>query len=244
MPNKRPAIKWRDTDEEKLSRAVRNYNRKLDRLAKTQPYLADMLPDRLNKRELKNRIMTRSDFNRVVRSAERFSQRGAEQIVTNEAGFSLTRYEKREVAYKLSAVNRRRAELLQKYEAMEVMSQGKTTGQKRGQMPSIRMRELAPKKFNWSTMTRQHYDQFVKTLNKQAYDKFTEQKNALHKRNYIKAFKAVFGNTQPELLKRLMELPAEDIVDKYYTDQNATFDFYYDPIALDLKAEVLKKTWL
>lgn len=243
MSNKRPTIKWRDTDEEKLSRAVRNYNRKLDRLAKTQPYLADMLPDRLNKRELKNRIATRSDFNKVVKSAERFSQRGAEQLVTNEAGFTLTRYEKREVAYKLSAVNRRRAELLQKYEAMEVVNQGQKTGATRGQMPSQRLASLKPKKFNWKTMTRQHYQAFLKTLNKQAFDKYVTEMDAMYKWNYIKALKQVLPKEYDYIIDKVKAMDPEEVIKRFYSDQNATIDFIYDPIGLKLKAEVLDQIW-
>ena len=243
MPSNRPVIKWRDTDEEKLSRAVRNYNRKLDRLAKTNPFLADMLPDRLSKRELKNRIMTRNDFNRIVRSAERFSKKGAEQLVTNEVGFTVTKYEKREVAYKLAAVNRRRAELMNRYSAMEIINQGKRTGRTRGEFPAQRLMELRPKKFNWARMTRQHYEEFIKTLNKQSFDRYISESNENYKKNYIKALRSVFGKSQEGLVAKVMALSADEVIERYYADQNASIDFPYDPIELELKLEVLNKVW-
>lgn len=243
MPSKRPEIKWRDSDEEKLSRAVRNYNRKLDRLAKKQPYLRDMLPDRLSKRELKNRITTRQDFNRVVRSAERFSKRGAESLITNEAGFAITKYEKREVSYKLAVINRKRAEQLRRYEEMEVINQGKGTGIKRGQMPSQRLAALKPKRFNWDKMTRQHYEAFLKTLNKQAFDKYTQEMDAMYKWNYIKALKQVLPPKYAYIIEKVKQMDPEEVIERFYTDQNATIDFIYDPVALNLKAEVLDKVW-
>ena len=82
---KRYNIKWRDTDEKALAKAVRKFNAKRTRLLKQVPELEEFLPAKLSTKELKKTIKTRRDFNNEINSIERFMQKGAEKpIVTKE----------------------------------------------------------------------------------------------------------------------------------------------------------------
>ena len=73
-------IKWRETDEEKLRRAVRNYNAKISRLEKDPEYGFDkhLLPRRASVKDLREQIGTRKDFNKQIDRLQSFSQRGGE----------------------------------------------------------------------------------------------------------------------------------------------------------------------
>lgn len=73
-------IKWRESDEQKLRRAVKNYNAKISRLEKDPEYGFDkhLLPRRVSAKELRQQIGTRKDFNKQIDKLEGFSKRGGE----------------------------------------------------------------------------------------------------------------------------------------------------------------------
>ena len=83
-------IRWTDSDNEELKRAVRNFNAKVDRVAKKHPELASNLPEKVRVKELKELIDTRADLKRELNSLRRFSKKGAEQIiVVTESNYNL-----------------------------------------------------------------------------------------------------------------------------------------------------------
>lgn len=75
-----PNIRWRKADNENLTRAVRNYNAKIARMAKKDP--GAELPPRISIKDIRADIQTRSDFNDVLRSLRAFSSRGGESSIS------------------------------------------------------------------------------------------------------------------------------------------------------------------
>ena len=73
-------IKWRETDEQRLQRAVRNYNAKIRRLEKDPEYGFEkhLLPRKASVKEMRGQIQTRKDYNRLIGGLEGFSARGGE----------------------------------------------------------------------------------------------------------------------------------------------------------------------
>lgn len=116
-------IRWTKDDKANLRKAVNNFNSKIKRL---EALGKENLPDKVSYKELigigklqedgiDNQIYSRQELNNVIRSLKRFSQRGAEDIVTLPSGEKLTRWERREIAYKkaraIRRINREIAEL-------------------------------------------------------------------------------------------------------------------------------------
>lgn len=73
--SKQPNIRWRQSDNESLRKAVKNYNAKITRLAKSKPELKDHLPERASMKTLREKIGTRADFNRQLGKLQEFAQR-------------------------------------------------------------------------------------------------------------------------------------------------------------------------
>lgn len=73
-----PNIRWRKADQEDLSRAVKNYNAKITRLAKKDP-MAE-LPQRVSVKDIRSGIKTRDDYKDVLQSLRSFSAKGGEKI--------------------------------------------------------------------------------------------------------------------------------------------------------------------
>lgn len=72
-----PNIRWRKADNENLSRAVKNYNAKLSRLAKKDPSAA--LPPRVSIKDIRAGIRTRDDYKDTLQALRSFSAKGGEK---------------------------------------------------------------------------------------------------------------------------------------------------------------------
>ena len=72
-----------------ISRVVSNYNRKIARLSNAG---VDLLPSKVSIRTLKNQFTNRRDLNVYLRELQKFSKRGAENIVTID-GNRFTQYD-------------------------------------------------------------------------------------------------------------------------------------------------------
>ena len=72
-----------------ISRVVSNYNRKIARLSNAG---VDLLPSKVSIRTIKNQFTNRRDLNVYLRELQKFSKRGAENIVTID-GNRFTQYD-------------------------------------------------------------------------------------------------------------------------------------------------------
>lgn len=79
MSRKSP-IRWRQSDNEELRKAVKNYNAKITRLENKNPELTNVLPARASMRELRKNIETRAEFNRELNRMIEFSKRDIDSV--------------------------------------------------------------------------------------------------------------------------------------------------------------------
>lgn len=92
MNNKIPSIiRWKRSDYAKLSYAVRQFNKTIDKLDNID---RNVLPEEMNYKELRDNIYSRSELNRIIKSLRRFSVQPSQQsIVKIPSGEQLTRWE-------------------------------------------------------------------------------------------------------------------------------------------------------
>lgn len=72
-----------------ITRVVTNFNRKVARLQKAG---YDLLPSKVSAREIKKRFDNKTELNTYLRDLQRFSRRGAEEVITI-GGKDYTKYE-------------------------------------------------------------------------------------------------------------------------------------------------------
>lgn len=72
-----------------ITRVVSNFNRKVARLQKAG---YDLLPSKVSAREIKKRFDNKTELNTYLRDLQRFSRRGAEEVITI-GGKDYTKYE-------------------------------------------------------------------------------------------------------------------------------------------------------
>ena len=120
-------INWREEDTKELTRVVRNFNAKIQRLSKTNPGITNLLPEKVSASELKNLINTRQDLKRELNALNRFSKRGSETIVEiqeNDYGLKTTKWQRTEMNRRVGVINRKRKARLEQFSNIEMKSGG------------------------------------------------------------------------------------------------------------------------
>lgn len=88
-------IKWKRKDYLTLGRAISNFNKKINRLNAEEKKL--YLPETIDYKEVKGKIYTRNELNRILNSLKRFSKAGAENPIITEGNRVLTKWEAKEL---------------------------------------------------------------------------------------------------------------------------------------------------
>jgi hypothetical protein len=192
--------------------------------------------------ELKH--LPRNEFNKKVKSLERFTRRGAEKEIVSATGNRVTAWEKNEVTLKVAQINRERTRERKAIENMDATSRGEKIGLKRGEMGSERLNELKPKKFEFDKIKGgAEWERFKASVEKQASPQARHLRMEQYKENYIKGLRAAFGDYADDIIEIINDLPAETVVKTYYCEQEATIDFFYDPQEMETKLDVLGDIW-
>lgn len=201
-------IRWKPDDEKELRKAVKNFNAKINRVAKKDPKNKNALPEKVTLKDLKDLINTRQDLKREINSLKRFSKRGAEALVDlpdNKYNLKTTKWQKTEMNRRAGIINRKRKKRLEDVMNTPLYSRGESLGYKRGDigMGDAEINQLQPIKAFTPSMNRPDLKAKFKTLQKESQNSFWDAKDEQMKRNYLKG---LLENYNPEDLK--------DVVDK------------------------------
>ena len=96
------AIRYDKKLNQEINRTIKNFNQKIARLEKQE---RELLPSKITKKDLKSSVYTRAELQRKLKELQRFSKRGAEDIIETKGGVKLTQYE-------LSNIKRENARLI------------------------------------------------------------------------------------------------------------------------------------
>lgn len=220
-------IKWRKQDKQKVANTVRQFNSKITRLLKKNPALKPYLPDRINAKELTKNIQTRSDFNREINSLGRFLKKGAETPITTDTGLRTTQWQRKEIGYKVANINRQRTAERKRANVSTFT----------GTMGTIQKNNLEPKQYDFNKIKPSDWDKFVQNVEKQVKENYFSEKNELYKQNYMTAISNVFNKEDSARLSAILQnIPAEDLIDLFYSDPVLQIDFVYDPLEASVLA--------
>lgn len=88
------AIRYDKKLNQEINRTIKNFNQKIARLEKENK---ELLPEKITKQSLKENVYTRQELRRRLKSMQRFSKRGAQDIVTTSGGVKITKYKLNEI---------------------------------------------------------------------------------------------------------------------------------------------------
>lgn len=85
-------IRWRKEDSIELQRAINRFNSNVRKLRK-QDNLVNYLPSTLNYNQVREGIISRKEFNRVINSLKSFSRKSGSDIYETISGQKITKWE-------------------------------------------------------------------------------------------------------------------------------------------------------
>ena len=203
--------------------------------------MREHLPQRVKKSDIVNSIETRADFNRVLNSLKRFSQKGAEAPVKSSRGAKSTKWEVEEFALKQRIENARRSRERKKLNEEEMKSRGKKLDMKRGEMGTIRENELKPSRKKFKNLSQKEWELAKGYIDNMLDASYREDKQKRMKANYIKGM--IEAGFSQELIDMVENTPLDKFIKTFNTDTEATFDFIYDPLELIIKENALRGVW-
>lgn len=227
-------IRWRESDEQELKRVVRNFNAKIDRLAKKDPKNANTLPEKVRVGQLKELIDTRQDLKRELKSLQRFSKRGSEELVEipdSQYNIKITAWQKQEMSIRAGLVSRKRKKRKSELEELEVKSRGQELGYKVGQVGMGKADEIAlrPIKAFYRTMNRVDVNKRFKSLVKQSQSTYFNRADEQYRKNYINSLLENYNSEDiGDVIQKIEEMSIKDFI-ALVKSEDPNFEFNYPP---------------
>lgn len=214
-------IKWTKSQQQKLRKAVKNFNARLKTAQKNAKNI-DLLPAKQFVKQAKQNIYSRKDLEKYIKSLETFTAETA-QTVANEYGVQSTIWEILETKRRVKSENaRRRAKEKQR---KKVYSQGvEITGAEL----MARKNENKPFTFDFSKfVTQSSFNKFVETFEQMNDKKRGETDPQIYKEEINKALDNI-GIT--DIVIRAMYNAIGDKLLELYTagHESANIKFIYD----------------
>lgn len=244
--------KRRTSLDRDIERTLKNYNAKIERVTKKNPNIAKYQPEKITVKQFKQKAETKKyttrDIKRELKSLQRYSNKGAELPTTaKKTGHTTTKWERKEIGYKVAVINRQRTRDKKLYGELEATSFGKQLGYTRNQMGSERAQDFEPKKYNFDSIpSGKAWEKFVESVDKQVIDSYTEERLQRYKDNYLKAIDNHLGEYGAELKAIVERIPAKEVVKTYYQEEQADIQFIYPDytfLANDFKLDALMQIW-
>lgn len=249
--SKQYSIRWTQNDSKELSKAIRNFNAKVKRLEQKHAGTNVIIPEKLSVKEMKDLINTRRDLQREIKSLQRFTQRGAEEIVTipnTDNNITLTQWQKKEMSIRAGVVNRKRNQRLKNLEAKELESGGESLGYTRGDIGMGKADKLAlrPTKAFTPKMHKGDVKAKFKHLMKESQSDYWTKRDILMRDNYIKALEENFNpNDIKDIIKEIKSMNLGEFKDKLLSNPE-DFNTAYPPDDEQYEGYLtqLKSTWI
>ena len=239
--SKKSRIRWRESDLQELQRVINNFNAKIYRTRKNHPELTEYLPATISKKQAMNDIYSRADYNKLIASYKRFTQKGSEKIVKSDRGATATRWAIDEFKRNQRAENISRAMKKKQLMEAEVTNTNKPTGYKVKEMGSIRENSLQPSKKKFHNMSMTEFEKASKLFEKKMLDSYKIEQKQQMIRNYMKGL--IREGFSDDMISLMNAVDPDTFYQTMITERQASFDFIYDPLERERKEEELKEIW-
>lgn len=240
--SKKYNIRWRDSDLQELERTIKNFNSKVRYHKNKGNKDAQFLPDTQTKTKALQEIKTRADYNRYIKSLQRFSEKGAETVLKDSKGNRKTtkwaweEYKRKEKAQNMWKARERKriAELPQKSRGQEVGYNVR--------MDTEKMNSLKPTHRTLDSISSHYeFERFTRTVDNRINQAKLEEHFNRVKENYITSMRAV--GIDGDIIDYIEELDGQTISDTMMIDTEASITFVYSQEELTLKNESLRNVW-
>lgn len=227
------AIRYDKKLNQEINRTIKNFNQKIARLEKEQK---ELLPSKITKKNLKSNVYTRTELKRKLKELQRFSTRGAEEVITTSGGVRLTKYELNEIKRENARVKRNITREINRLKVEKPKIFGKKQTSTYSEMGDhdflnlVARRKALEKDVN--KLSREEFERFTKLVEKTGRNQ--QYMNNIFKENYFDmltktAYYFDYDNEKLAYLKdRLMKLQPNDFLKLFKEDKSvrAILDYY------------------
>lgn len=258
-------IRWKQSDNDDLKKAVKNFNAKISRLEKkyekeypNKPYQSYALPKRVTTKELKEVIQSRQDLKRELKALRRFSERGAEELVSAPVlknTIEITKWQRDEMLRRERYINKGRKKQYDIIFNLQAEDRGKPLGYTVGEigMGETDKNELMPINAFTESMDRSGVHKRYRTLRRESQYSYWREKEMTLMNNVIKGIDANYSGLFPdeadELIKAIESMSFTEFYRKFKS-QTGIMEIVSPPHGsnmvdtLSVNIEALKTTWL
>lgn len=222
-------LRWKPEDSKNLERAINRFNRKLTSLEKKNPELKGVLPERASYNWYRDVINTRYDLTREIRTLDKFSKPGQEQLYEVGQGVKITKWQLSESERRVNKINKEREARLQKRLATRKYASGKSLGYIQADMglSSPELMQYQPMKIVSDSTSQTGLAMKWKSIIKQSSQKYYDEADYRWRRNYIKSLEENFGSQADELIAHIKSMPIGEYLDIAYGDIDSEIKFNY-----------------
>lgn len=238
MATTKGSIKWRPEDIDQLRRQIKNFNAKVDRLMKKgTPEVKAALPPKMSMKTAKAGISSRSDYNKLMKSIGRFTERGSEAIIKTKAGVKAPKFELKEIEARVRSINAERRKARQRLGAVDAGN--------KPLMGRIKDNAYLPKKAAGKVKPKD-WEEYKKSVMKQSAPGYKKNLDAAYKGHYMTMLDNLFTDEDDaedlQMLKdKIDSMSVEDFIDESMTDDVLYIQFYRDPLEKKVKKELIKE---
>lgn len=248
-------IRWRESDQDDLRKAVKNFNAKITRLEKKYPGQKNALPERMSVREIKELVTSRNDLKRELNSLRRFTRPGAEQLVdvpTSEYNLKTTKWQKEEMSRRVARINRKRKDRYDAIKDIEMSSRGEKLGYTVGQadesigMGSIDSNSTKPMNAFTAKMTRTDLNYKFKSIMRESQENYWNEREEIMRQTYIRTLLENFKKEDIEdVIDAIENMDFKEFYASYLEDAGRWESLYPgDKEVYDSYVEGLHSTWV
>lgn len=227
------AIRYDKKLNQEINRTIKNFNQKIARLEKQE---RELLPSKITKKDLKSSVYTRTELRRKLKELQRFSTRGAEDVITTSGGVKLTKYELNEIKRENARIKRNITREINRLKVEKPKIFGKEQSSTFSQMGDTEFLNLVARRKalekNINKLSKEEYERFKKLVDKTG--KSQQYMNSVFKENYFEmltdlAYYYGYDNKKlDEMKKKIMKLKPNDFLRLFKEDKSirAILDYY------------------
>lgn len=236
MAKKYYNMKWREQDISRLNNLVRRANAKRRRLFKQNDAYRYVFPDSFNRRDIRQNIVSRADFNREMNVLERFLKADKKQLTIKRGarGALYTDWQVKEIRYRQNIINRRRAEERKRYGFYE-------PGEKpEWHIPNYQEMRTMPFEFDIDTLTQEGFEYKQRYGEQESTNYINDIRGAQYKQSYLRAINTVLGDAGNEIVRRVRAIDNRKFYDMSNMNEVFTTGYVYNtPIAPEVMRDII-----
>lgn len=210
----------------KINKTVQNYNAKIRRLQKQNPYLS--LPEKVSAKSLRNMSETRQELNRNLNRLKRFSKRGVEENIILPSGDIISVYELKELKRESARLQRNLTRRINELASTTPKVAGVKQDYNYAEMGDMRLNNMIAKRNTLASMSKNirktgNIKNFIKlietTRNKQNYQISIFRNNYIDKMLTYQAYSIGYDKEKINIIKeKLNKLSDKDFL-KFFDEE-------------------------